>query len=272
VDWSATACLEAAEKSQLLLQISRSDAEGEFTAREVELIRLMSAHFERSIKLRRKISNAKVISDYQAQALDSLGIGGILIEPDRAVTPLNRTAQLVLDSRDGLRIVNQRLYAIQPAEDVKLQRAIKAALEGGAVSRTSRGILISRQSDERSLGIVVTPRSYQSLTTDIPRNCALVFVRKGELLTAADTDLMQELFGFTRAEARLAVWLASGTPLEEIEDKLNIRHNTARAHLRSIYGKAEVTSQSELIQLLASSAAPLGRNDLAADQQSPLQH
>jgi DNA-binding CsgD family transcriptional regulator len=266
LDWSATACLEASEKSQLVIQISRTDREGAFSAREISLLQMMVGHFARSVRLRRRIANAKVVSDFQAQALDRLGIGGILVDPNRIVSPLNHTAQRILDANEGLRIVNHRLCALEPAENEKLQLAIKGALECRGDDYASRGLLISRARDQRRLSLVVSRRCYQSLITDLPLNCALIFFRTGELLTSADTDLTQQLFGFTPAEAKVAVWLASGMSLERIEDMLNIRHNTARAHLRSIFGKTDVTRRSELIQLLAGSAVPLGRSHQPEEQ------
>jgi len=71
--------------------------------------------------------------------------------------------------------------------------------------------------------------------------------------------VLQQLFSFTRAEARLALGLAKGKRLEDVEAELNITHNTARAHLRSMFVKADVNRQSELVHVLANSVAPLGR-------------
>jgi len=98
-----------------------------------------------------------------------------------------------------------------------------------------------------------------SLISDRAETCALVFLRRSSVADDADVDVLQQLFSFTRAEAKLALGLAKGKRLEEVESELNIRHNTARAHLRSMFVKADVNRQSELVHLLANSLAPLGR-------------
>jgi len=107
---------------------------------------------------------------------------------------------------------------------------------------------------------VVSGRKFRSLVTNRPENCAIVFARTAEALSNADIGLFQELFSFTKAEARLAVGLASGMRLEDVERELKIRHNTARAHLRSMFSKAQVGRQSELVHLLVNSVVPLGRS------------
>jgi len=89
--------------------------------------------------------------------------------------------------------------------------------------------------------------------------CALIFVRRSAVANDGDVDVLQQLFSFTRAEARLALGLAKGKRLEDVEAELNITHNTARAHLRSMFVKADVNRQSELVHVLANSLAPLGR-------------
>jgi DNA-binding CsgD family transcriptional regulator len=57
----------------------------------------------------------------------------------------------------------------------------------------------------------------------------------------------------TPAEALLSLQLAEGLTLDEAADQLNIRKNTARAHLRSIFSKTSVTRQTSLVSLLLNS-------------------
>ena len=112
---------------------------------------------------------------------------------------------------------------------------------------------------DRDLNLLVSARRSVSLISDRPKTCAMVFLRNCSVASDADVAVLQELFSFTPAEARLAVGLAKGKRLEEVEAELNIRHNTARAYLRSMFVKADVNRQVELVHLLANRLAPLGR-------------
>ena len=44
--------------------------------------------------------------------------------------------------------------------------------------------------------------------------------------------------------------LANGLTLDEAADAMGIKRNTARAHLRSVFVKAGVTRQTELVRIL----------------------
>jgi len=59
-------------------------------------------------------------------------------------------------------------------------------------------------------------------------------------------------FELTPAEARLAVGIGSGKNLESIADELGILKETARSQLKSIFLKAGVRRQAELVALLGS--------------------
>lgn len=259
LDWTVSMCIEVKDHTRCIIQCNRSEEQGAYSEGDIACIKAAGEHFGRAIALRRSIINSRVTGEFQAEALDRMGIGGILIEPNRAIVPLNRAAEAILQQGDGLSVINYRLVATDHRNDAVLQQAIKCALEGVATPGSSRGVSLSRRSGKRDLGVVVNTRIFRSVITNEPQSCALVFVRQPEYLASADVLLMQQLFGFTRAEARLGTWLASGMRLEDIEGILNIRHNTARAHLRSMYCKTNVNCQSELVHLLASCAVPLGR-------------
>jgi DNA-binding CsgD family transcriptional regulator len=55
----------------------------------------------------------------------------------------------------------------------------------------------------------------------------------------------------------LAAMLGSGCSLVDAADRLGIAHNTARAHLRSIFMKMGVRRQSQLVHLLHASMPEL---------------
>jgi DNA-binding CsgD family transcriptional regulator len=66
-----------------------------------------------------------------------------------------------------------------------------------------------------------------------------------------DRDLLQRVFGLTRAEASLAQWLARGCSLQETAEKRGVSVGTARMQLKSILAKTHTRRQAELIRLLA---------------------
>lgn len=69
--------------------------------------------------------------------------------------------------------------------------------------------------------------------------------------------MAKQLFNLTPAETALAMELTNGLSLEEAAEALNIRRNTARAHLRSIFSKTGVRRQTELVRIMLNSVAAL---------------
>lgn len=60
--------------------------------------------------------------------------------------------------------------------------------------------------------------------------------------------------GLSRAEFRVCLLLSRGLSVKAVSEELGLSENTVRSHLRSIYGKTETSSLSELIYLIMSVA------------------
>jgi DNA-binding CsgD family transcriptional regulator len=88
-----------------------------------------------------------------------------------------------------------------------------------------------------------------------------IFLRDTEGRVDPPVRLAQELFHLTPAETALAIQLANGLSLEDASEVLNIRRNTARAHLRSIFSKTGVRRQTELVRIFLNSVAWLSETN-----------
>jgi len=255
----AATCVLVTEQAEYVLTCMRDGEETPYRPEELALLQTAGVHFNRVLRIRSEMESARVVSEFQAHALDRLAIAAILVEQNGRVTPLNDTARETLAGDGGLRIAGGKLSASDRHDDRAFQEVLRSVLASSG-DGASRAVSLKRNDGERDLGVVVSGRKFRSLVTNRPETCAMVFARMAEAVGEADIALFQELFSFTKAEARLAVGLASGMRLEDVEQQLNIRHNTARAHLRSMFSKAEVGRQSELVHLLMNSVVPLGRN------------
>jgi DNA-binding CsgD family transcriptional regulator len=66
----------------------------------------------------------------------------------------------------------------------------------------------------------------------------------------SSVHLVTELYNLSPAESRLAAALASGKSVEAYSLDAGITLNTARTHVRNIYGKTGTRKQGELVALL----------------------
>ena len=189
-----------------------------------------------------------------------LMVGVVVLDKDSQVIERNHAANLILNMQDGLRIVGNHLEAGYANDNRKLQGLIKDALTHNKDSQVTliEALSISRPSGKLSWGVVVQSISPDQWTEGKQRPAVAVFVRDTEGQSQPPLRLAQQLFQLTPAETMLAIQLANGLSLEEAATELNIRRNTARAHLRSIFSKTGVRRQTELVRIFLNSVAWLG--------------
>ena len=250
--------LAAEDGVEYLLHASRSGAEKGFSREDLGFFKLIGEHFGRALNLRHELVRAQLVSGFQSDALDRLGIAAILVRPSGQFMILNRVGREALAAGEGLRVGGGRLHAVDEGHDRSFQSILREVL-ASETGDCSRALLMRSDCGDGDMNLLVSARRSVSIISDRPETCALVFLRSCSVAVEGDVAVLQELFSFPPAKARLALGLAQGKRLEDVEAELNIRHNTARAHLRSMFVKADVNRQAELVHLLANSLAPLGR-------------
>ena len=234
-----------------------------FSAADKELGRRLIPHIKRALNLHQSIhQDRKVISLY-SRAMTQLMVGVVVLDKDCNVIECNPAANAILDLQDGLRIVGKQLEATYANDNRKLQRMIKDAQAHPESTKMglTEAMSVSRPSGQLSWGIVVQSISPDQWTEGKQRPAVAVFVRDSEGKTQPPVKLAQQLFQLTPAETMLAIQLANGMSLEEAAEALNIRRNTARAHLRSIFSKTGVRRQMELVRIFLNSVAWLGTKE-----------
>jgi len=259
IAYLSVVCIDMIDGAQCTLNCCRGKGAEPFTPIDLQLVAAAGRHFREAMRIRRELTRAKILSQFQTEALDSLGIAAFLVSKSGGHSVLNKTARFAIDNAIGLRQFGSSLHALNEDEDPVFQAAIRAALQA-ADGSGARAMLFESGDEGERLHVIVRPRIHQSLLHDKTEVSALVFLRVHEVVGRDDIKLLQQLFSFTPTEAQLAVGLAKGLCLKEIEASLNIRHNTARAHLRSMFVKTDVSRQSQLVSLLTNSLVPLGRN------------
>ncbi len=84
---------------------------------------------------------------------------------------------------------------------------------------------------------------------------SLVFFSDPDVACVPDASLLARLFGFTRAESKVASLVMQGKIVEEIAAELRITDHTTRNHLKRLFAKTNTRKQGELVYALLSSPA-----------------
>ena len=246
---------------KLRFRITRPKSSAKFSAAERALCGMFLPHLRRALHLHNLLDRSESMSELYAQAINRLSVATIVLDESGKVLRLNPVAEEMLKSADGLKVVGGRLEATYPSDNRELQRLIKHAFceevrDGGV---TADAMSVTRPSGQVSLGLVVEAIPSLEWAEGKSKPAAVIYIRDSVGKSLASEVVTKQLFNLTKAETALAMELANGLSLEEAAENLNIRRNTARAHLRSIFSKTGVRRQTELVRILLNSVVALGK-------------
>jgi len=218
-----------------------------FTGEEKDRLAVLVPHIKQAMTLAAQVNRNESEREIYEEGLDRLNIGVIVLDERRQLLRANPVACHMLNGNDGVRLVERQLEGYTPADTRDLGRLLDSAHEyPGTVTAMS----LSRPLGRRKLAAVVRSIPLVEESEARAQPAYAVFLRDPDALTIAAQDIARQLFDFTPAEANLAIELVNGLSLDDAGEKLGIRRNTVRAHLRAIFSKAGVTRQSELVRIL----------------------
>ncbi len=244
-------------------RITRPETQPDFSAVELDFCRLLLPHIKRALNLHLSIHQDRKVSTLYSHAMAQMMVGVVVLDQDGMVIECNPAAVAVLEARDGLAVVGKQLEASYADDNRKLQALVREALVTSHTGRVAlnEAMSVSRPSGRLGWGLIVQRIASDQWTEGKQRPSVAVFVRDTEGRVDPPVRLAQQLFHLTPAETALAIQLANGLSLEEAAEMLNIKRNTARAHLRSIFSKTGVRRQTELVRIFLNSVAWLSAAD-----------
>lgn len=111
----------------------------------------------------------------------------------------------------------------------------------------------------RPLSILVSPlrASNGNLADEV---CAVLFISDPDSEQAVSgADLLQQIYGLTTAQARLAEALSRGLSVEDYAEQQQLSCNTVRTHLKHLFDKTDTHRQGDLVRVLVSGPAFIRR-------------
>ncbi|TFY84476.1 helix-turn-helix transcriptional regulator [Pseudomonas nabeulensis] len=246
---------------KLRFRITRPKRSPNFCANERALCAMFLPHLRRALQLHNLLDRSESLSELYSQAISRLSVATLVLDDSGSVLQVNPVAEEILARSDGLKLVGGRLEATYPSDNRELQRLIRGAFSVDS-PKTAEAMSVTRPSGLVNLGVVVESIPSLDWAEEKGKPAALVYIRDASSKSLASEVVTKQLFNLTKAETALAMELANGLSLEEAAEVLNIRRNTARAHLRSIFSKTGVRRQTELVRILLNSVVALGKPSL----------
>jgi DNA-binding CsgD family transcriptional regulator len=201
--------------------------------------------------------NAKLFERHALiSLLDHVHFACILVNQSSHIRFANQAATELLSREWGLSIKSGRLCARTGDESLKLWKAVLAAAQspGKARAQSEQHLILSG----RSTPILLSLFPIDQDRLDLPRrpeDIVAIITKDGTGTAFESIAYFAAAYGLSPAEERLVQLLASGCGLFEAARELGISNNTARTHMRHVYGKVHVHSQASLVRLLSSIGA-----------------
>lgn len=229
------------------LRLHRMASMPPFSEDDRERLAAFIPHIEQAMTLAAHVHRNESEREIYEEGLDRLNIGVIVLDETGQLLRANPVACHMLNGGDGIKLVDRHLEACSAADTRELRRLLASSQEDpGTVTAMS----FMRPSGRRKLAAVIRSIPLVEESEGKSRAAWAVFLRDPDAPASAAQDIARQLFDFTPAEAVLAIELVNGLSLDEAAEKLGIRRNTVRAHLRAIFSKAGVTRQSELVRIM----------------------
>jgi DNA-binding CsgD family transcriptional regulator len=242
-----------------IFSIFSSKRNGEFTNEQKALYQLLISHIGRAMEISQKLEHGRITELALSTALDLSSYGVVLLDENRNHVWLNKRADSVFIDCDGITVCYGRLslwsYSNQKALDQAMQSA--RSIEDHAHDSFEQLVSVERPSNKKPYHLLVCPLSGDlDIIVTSSRATWLVLIHDPEERKELSEGSISALYRLTPAEARLCVTLYETCSLSEAIDTLGVSRNTAKTHLKRIFEKIGVSSQTELMLVLSAGFHP----------------
>ena len=190
----------------------------------------------------------KARADGMLDAFDWLGYGAILVSRDGRVIGLNSEARQYVGS--SIQVVGGQLTARDSDAKLRLQAFTTGIAVGRGKHDAAPGaVVLPRSSGDRVVALLASTPA--ALRQGIPELGGIILLLDPSKQREPAESLLQQAFGFTPAEIRLAIGLAKDQDLRSIAEQHNVSVGTLRVQLKSIFSKTNTKRQGQLVTLLA---------------------
>ncbi|MDR6635737.1 DNA-binding CsgD family transcriptional regulator [Phyllobacterium sp. 1468] len=235
----------AAGEDLWCLSIQRSIQQGPFSPSELQSLAGLSRQLGSAAALAKMLSFAR--AEGALDAFSKSGTPAVMLDRNAAVIMANEPAEKMF-GRDIL-VTGRQLACIDREATNALRRALHALLRHPNPPAMLSPIPLPRL---QGRPLLAYPSRLQTSATNAFTSCQVVVVFIDPDIYPKPPEIaLQNCFGLTPAEARLARLVSSGEELRTVADRLGVTYETARTQLKTVFAKTDTHRQAELGALLA---------------------
>jgi DNA-binding CsgD family transcriptional regulator len=234
------------------LVLSRSDRNVPFVEDDAARLSAMLHAISCAWRLER-VARARTADAGAAwKVLNRLALGIVLLDDQAKVAALNLKALEILKRGDSLTLRNGQLTCRIAQENQQLKSNVMELIEATPTKPTelTKAMALSRPDGKTPLHLIFSRVSNGTAAGGRRRHMIAVFLSDPEQVATPREEWLQDLYGLTRVESRLAVLMCQGLTPDDIAKTLRISVHTVRAYLKDVFFKMGVNRQATMVQRL----------------------
>ncbi|MBS0338936.1 MAG: LuxR family transcriptional regulator [Proteobacteria bacterium] len=241
------------------LHASRGDRRPCYQSHDVQLFKLLSPHVCRALAISDALDIRALRSDMLEKTLDALNAGVFLTARDGDVVYMNAAARQQVRVGRSIRLIHNRLSAVDPAAGAALARDIDAAARQDSISSwREHSVAIPDGTGSGYVATLLPIENGERSAILAPFAASVaVFMQDPIQVPLMPGEAFARLHGLTGGELRVLLALSQGLGGMESAEMLGISEPTVRTHLQRIFSKTGTTRQSDLLSLLHRSTPPV---------------
>lgn len=223
---------------------------------ELQLLNILTPHFQRSLRIHRELYRAQSREESLEGALSRLMLGIIVLDSNDKVVYLNKVAEKLMETHPSLQVVGDKLH-VHNTEDNQAFTKMLSTLRDPHITGSQRDQAVGLRHPDRPHPLSIlgatsqeSPSSFGGIRSQ--GQIVLYLSNPDSRFTAPEEDLI-ELFGLTRSEAETAIALANGLSLDDFAAQKRVSKETVRSHLKGVLSKLGVSRQQDVVRIILGS-------------------
>lgn len=220
-----------------------------FGEKEIKVLQRLIPHFKKADEVATKISEISESKRLAMAFLDRLDYGVVFVDQAGNIRLTNERAERWLQFGEAITAQFGRIQMKSSRDDRVLDQLIKAAT---MPDHTQGGAFITTEDagDVKAKIVVLPIGRYEQKHLDDCEAKAVIVIADSEQQRIMAPQVLQNSYGLTVAETKVAIGLVSGNSQDELCEKLFVSLSTIKTHTQRIFQKTGVNRQADLVRLV----------------------
>lgn len=230
------------------LSLCRGIDDPPFSSQDLALLKLLTPHLRQAGILYKHLRINAAKTDLSTKVLDNSSTALVVCNAHAEVIYINSLASELCNTNSQVSLVAGQLRFTERKENEKLLEAIRFACElFDTHLNAHKSLIIKSAWSQKAVMVTVSPLLANTGMNELNfPACLISFTLEKEVRW----DAVRDYYKLTERETQIVQELYKNKKLASLSEDFNVSYNTLKTHMKAIFAKFDVGSQTELMILL----------------------